>query len=439
MQKMTCQQCQASLNWDGVSEIVRCEYCGTQYRMHPRNGGGQGVTVGEGVVSPIRTSQGRYAGHALVKCFVPKGWTVRTNAPEQQANLLCPLTVQVEITSPHGDAVITFSGTQAYQHLDNIPQNAMQQGQLIHPDRMLALCYRDASTLCDMVLQGNPSLRECKLRTVSDQPDAWPRQLMEREVQQYAQAGTLNPGGTWARKQASVLDSENTPWVKQVEALVLHAYLPVSPQEQQLYQMVQQTQARTFGLRNILQQVQPPQPKLRWTIQYMLEVSAREEHLREALDVALKMRDSMEVLPVMEREIGRLREQLMLQAQQESAAVNDAMAQMNRDQMASWDRRQQILRDASDYGSNVMHQMWDSNAATHDRVNNLWSETIREVNTYHTAAPGFGVPEVVEASTQWDHVYQNTQHPDWFAASTGEAPLEFGVDFEELKPTDGNY
>ena len=36
MQSLICQQCHASLSWDGQSEIVRCAYCGTQYRMHPR-------------------------------------------------------------------------------------------------------------------------------------------------------------------------------------------------------------------------------------------------------------------------------------------------------------------------------------------------------------------------------------------------------------------
>ena len=46
---------------------------------------------------------------------------------------------------------------------------------------------------------------------------------------------------------------------------------------------------------------------------------------------------------------------------------------------------------------------------------------------------------MVEADVRWDHVWQNTQHPEWFAAHEGDAPLEFGVDYEELKNTGGRY
>ena len=57
----------------------------------------------------------------------------------------------------------------------------------------------------------------------------------------------------------------------------------------------------------------------------------------------------------------------------------------------------------------------ETNAQTRQRVNNLRSESIRGVNTHYT------------------------QNPDVFAASTGAAPLEFGVDYEELKQTGGDY
>ena len=108
--------------------MIRCPYCGTQYRMHPRNNGMSGVTVGEGTISPIRTSHGRYAGQALVKSYIPKNWTIETNAPEQQSNLLCPLTIQVAYSAPEQDAFVTLTGTRAYQHLELSPQTAQMQG-----------------------------------------------------------------------------------------------------------------------------------------------------------------------------------------------------------------------------------------------------------------------------------------------------------------------
>ena len=187
------------------------------------------------------------------------------------------------------------------------------------------------------------------------------------------------------------------------------------------------------------QQVSPPQPKLRWTLNYMIETSAKEEAFEEAVMIHRKIRDTFEALPLFNSETEAVRNYIMMQSQQETAAINGAIAQMNRDNMASWDRKQQIVSDTANYTSNVMHQMFEDNAATSNRVNNLRSEAIREVNTYHTVAGGYGDPTVVEAGTGWDHVYQNTQDPDIYAASTGAAPLEFGVDFEELKQTDGNY
>ena len=323
------------------------------------------------------------------------------------------------------------------------------------PDRMIALAYRDAGTICDGILNGNPSVSDVRLLSAMDTPDAWARELQQKELRGYAQAGTLNPGGNWAKKYATVRDTNGQLWHKQVEAMVNYAYLPVPPGEQMIYQMMQQNRARTMGMSGMLggmrgmlgglmagmatPQVQPPQPKLRWTAQYVVETSAQDGAFSEAMAAHEKIRNTIEVLPLFEREMARIRDSLTMQAQQESAVINDAMAQMNRDQMASWDRKQRIMQDASDYGSSVMREMRESNAQTQQRVNNLRSESIRGVNTYYTQSSGLGVPPVVEASTQWDHVYQNTRHPDHFAASTGSAPLEFGVDYEELSKTNGDY
>lgn len=453
MQRIQCQNCSAALDWDGLSEIVRCAYCGTLYRMHPRKKTGSGVRTGLGTVSEIQTTQGRYAGHALAKSFIPKDWTVETNAPEQSANLLSPLTIQAVFSSPNKDAVITFTGTKAYNHLDPTQENAPMQGQM-GMGRMVGLFYRDASAVCDGIVQANPSLRDVRLLSATDTPDPQTRQIQEKIVTDYAGKGLLSPGSSWSRKYLSVRDGGGQLWYKQVEAMVNHIYLPVPPEEQMMYQMLLQNQQRSLGLSSSLAmrgrfaglmagmmtpKVEPPKPKLRWEIYYTLETSATESAIKEAARFHDQIRDTIEVLPLFKREEGRIREILQMQAQQESAALNNALGQMQQEQMASWDRKQKIIQGASDYGSNVMHQMFDSNAQTMNRVNNLRSESIRGVNTYFTNSPGFGVPPVVEASTQWDHVYQNSRYPDYFAASEGAAPLDFGVDFEELGKTGGDY
>ncbi len=447
MQKLICRQCMASLDWDGQSEIVRCGYCGMRYRMHPRGNGAAGVRTGVGAVSPIQTTNGRYAGAALVKSYIPEGWSVSTNAPEAESNLLCPLTMQVSFESPRQDACILFTGTRAYNHLEPTPQNAQMQGRMVRPDYMIGLAYRDAATICDGVLGGNPALSDVRVLSESNTPDALPEKLLRKTVADYQQAGMLNPGGSWSKKYATVRDQSGELWHKQVEALVSCAYLPVSQQEQMLYQMLLQSKARTFGMGGLLGGLMgmasgmppAPQPKLRWISHYIIETSAKESAFTEAMRIHDKIRESIELLPLFHQETARIRDALTAQGMQESNAINDALSQMNRDRMASWDRQRSIIQSTSDYGTQVMREMRESTARTHQNVANLQSEAIRGVNTFYTKESGYGVPPVVEASTQWDHVYQNTQYPDRFAASTGGAPLEFGVDYEELDQTNGNY
>ena len=77
-------------------------------------------------------------------------------------------------------------------------------------------------------------------------------------------------------------------------------------------------------------------------------------------------------------------------------------------------------------------EMMADNAASHNRVANLNSEMIRGVNTY------YGSDRVVEASTMYDHVYQHNQNPDIYAAQVGHY-FTPGVDFTELKKTNGDY
>ena len=120
------------------------------------------------------------------------------------------------------------------------------------------------------------------------------------------------------------------------------------------------------------------------------------------------------------------------------ALKNQTAMAIHQQEMASWDRRQQIISDTHNYTMNVMHQMNANTAATHQRVANLHSESIRGVNTYYTARPGSGVPDVVEADVRWDNVYQNTVDPSIFVASESYW-LEPGVDFEPLIRTNGQY
>ena len=427
MSSFSCRKCGDSIRWDGKSAIVRCGLCGAQYRMHPRTQQANGIR-------PISTSQGQYTGVAFVKSYIPTGWTTATNAPESEANLLVPLTPQIEYTASDNRARITFTGVRGYNHLEPVPQNVQMQGRISMPARMIGLAYRDAGTICDGLVQGNPNLTDARLLSEMTHPDTWAADQIRRFTEEYQQAGTLNPGGNWAKKYYSARLRNGQTLHKLVEALVTYAYLPVTPQEQQMYQLLLRT-----NIRGISRQVPPPQPRLRWSVNYILETSALEDAFSTAMQYHDRIRNTIEYMPAYQQETDRLREIFMLQRMQETNAINDAIAQMNRDNRASWDRRRNIIQDASDYGAQIMRDMRESTAQTNERVNDLRSETIREVNTYYTHNTGYGEPHVVEASTQWDHVYQNRQHPDWYAAKQGDAPLEYGVDFEELDRTKGDY
>lgn len=461
MQSLICKQCNSTLCWDGVSEVVRCDYCGTMYRMHPRSAAEpeRGVRTGSGTVAPIETSRGAYAGYALVKSFIPDGWAVETNAPEAESNLMAPLTVQVQYAAPGGDAAILFTGMRAYAHLDYTPQTAARQGQLQHPDMLIALAHRDAAAICDGVAAESQGFQSAQPVSETKEPDERVTDCYNRTIQEYAQAGTLNPGGSWARRVYRGTDPSGRTLLKQVEALVTYAFLPVPPQEMQMWQMLQQSRMRTMGLMSSMRggigllgglmnaanmaqsgAMQPPQPKMRWTVNYVLETTATEDAFPQAQQWHTQIRDSFELLPLMQRETERLRQIILAQARQEQSVIDNAYGQMARDQMASWDRRQAIIQDASDHGTNIMRQMQADTARTNETVANLRSEAIRGVNTFYARPFGVGSdPRVVEADVRWDHVYQNTQHPDRFAAHEGDAPLEFGVDYEELKNTGGRY
>jgi hypothetical protein len=462
MQSLICKQCNSTLRWDGVSEVVRCDYCGTMYRMHPRTSAGpeRGVRTGAGTVSPIETSRGGYAGYALARSYIPEGWRVETNAPETESNLLVPLTMQVQYAAPDDSAAILYTGTRAYAHLEMTPQTAAQQGRLQLPERKITLAYRDAAAICDGVVSGSRGFTGAQLVSETKEPDEKVLATYNKTMQEYAQANTLNPGGSWTRRVYRGTDNEGRTVFKQVEALVTYAFLPVSPQEMQLWQMLQQSRMRTMGLMGSMRggagllgglmsaanmaasgTMQPPQPKMHWTAHYVLETAAAEAAFRQAQGFSVQIRDSFEALPLMQRETERLRQSIMAQARQDQNTIDNAYSQMARDRMASWDRRRAIMQDASDYGTQVMREMQANTARTNETVANLHSEAIRGVNTYYAAQPfgSYSAPPVVEADVRWDHVYQNTQHPDWFAAREGDAPLEFGVDYEELKNTGGHY
>lgn len=451
MKAIICKRCNVKVQWDGQSEIVTCPYCGTKYRVRPK---ASAEGADSGAVIDILTSQGAYAGKALARGFVPKGWEVTTNAPEQESSIFSPLPIIVNFVSPKEDALITFTGTRIFQHIDPTPQNDPRQGQMARPERYITLTYQDAEFVCNRSLSQNPTISDVRVLSSSDQPDPWARNHMQKMMQAAVQGGMLSPGGNWVKKYVTCLDANGEIWHKLMEVMVVYSFQPVSQTEQMIYQMALQSEQRKMALINNLAmhgyvagmmagmatpKVQPPRPKLRWALQYMVETSAKEEAFREAADFHDKIRNSVAYTPFHEREARQTQDAMHRQSQQEQAQINEIVGQMNRDQQESWKRKQQIIKETNDYTTNIMREVNKNAADSRHRINNRWSEVIRDVNTYYTKNPGYGEPRVVEVSNKFDHVYQNTRYPGHFAASTGDAPVNFGVDYEELERTNGDY
>ena len=142
--------------------------------------------------------------------------------------------------------------------------------------------------------------------------------------------------------------------------------------------------------------------------------------------------ETTDYLPVVQQIIAEMNAFVENEKMRVAGIVNNAQMKMAADRAASWERRSAIIQDTNNYTSNIMHQMMDDNAASHNRVANLNSEMIRGVNTY------YGSDRIVEASTMYDHVYQYGPDPNVFAAQRGDY-FTPGVDFTELNRTNGDY
>ncbi len=440
MKKSICQKCGATILFDDQREFFICQNCGTKYRVKVKG------------VREIPTTEGRYAGQAFVRSFVPEGWTTATNAPELESNLLSPLPMQVNFTSPKADAFITFTGTRQFSHIDNTPENAPRQGQMILPDRIVGWSYMDAEYICNQMLSVNPVISDVRILSETDQPDHWALSHLQKVVRNSANAGTLNPGGNWVKKYATCKDANGNTWHKLVEVMVIYCYLPITQTEQMMYQLALESQQRKMALINMMASrgyvagmmagmqtppVQPPQPKLRWALEYMIETSARDEIFREAAAYHDKIRSAIELTALHKREAAQVENALYQKRQQEERAINEAMGEINRQRSESWDRQRKMVQETNEYTTNLMRKAQRNASETNHRVNNRWSEVIRGVNTYYTKHPGFGEPKVVEVSNQLDHVYQSNRDPSVYAASN--SPWGLGPDFDELEPTNGDY
>ena len=415
MKQLICSKCHNAILFNDSLEIVQCNVCGTRFRVKVKGTDGSQQSKGD-CVQQVKAADGRYAGLPVVQAYVPKDWVCQAQVKGVETNIFNPLLLSLVFTNNKGE-FINYIPELVYNNDPNMIQPCVT-----HPSLMVSMRYNSAVDVCNGMI-ANSDVREIYF---TDKVDEDTEKLANRICSLYT--NTINPGWEWCE-----VVFENADKYVITESLVTHVYIPVNPVEMQMYNLLMQSRRPLMSL-GMLPPVNPPQPQLRWCIYYKIIGSFNKENIEFGRQTIRKIRDSYKMVPEFEREFNRLRENALAQARQEDAIMGNAMAQMNRDRMRSWERQQNIIRSTNDEINDIMRETRENTSKSMDRVRNMQSESIRGVKTYRDTRHD----RIVEADVGWDHVYAGRQEGD-YAASKGQAPLDFGVDYEELEETKGDY
>lgn len=424
MKAVRCPKCGSDFLWNGTSPSAQCVNCGAVYKMHPRTQDRPLLMPpeGRGKVDYLTVPNDRtVAGRPIIKTYIPEGWKYQCGLLSDRFDIVSnPVVAGVDFVSPDKSAHISFAGESFYKHFEPTSMTAHLQNRLDDftvsrtPSFFRLRSRMNAGEYCDSLITGR-----CRGRiAVIDErsPDSSEISKQQETVNRLLSNGFIDAAASWAAKTYIINTPDGNTLKACAEASVIQLLRSaVAP----TLQMVQQPTG--FGMRMMPQMVNQERREIFWDTQYEFVLFAESNCFESAMKELEKIKQTLDYLPGMQE----------VRAAAMNLANNTMMgiAQTNSESMQ---RRSQIIADTNAYTSGVQHQMFADNAASHDRIANRNSEMLREVNTY------YGSDRIVEASTRYDHVYQNTKNPDIFAAQEGEG-FEFGVDFEELKKTDGDY
>lgn len=425
--RIVCPKCGAVINWNGSDNVTMCRLCGTKYKMHPKE---QGVSemfmppVGRGQTDILTIlSDNNVRNRPVLKSYIPRNWKYICGAANDRYDAVSnPIVPAIAYNSPDEEINILFKGEAFYKHLDLNQATVHLQNKVDdffvnrrNPTFFRMRSYMSCADYCNGAAQAFP-LRGLSL-IKEDHADNTEKQRQREVLESFRQKGFTDGTAEWLRRTYAGIDNTGKKMLVTVETRI------VSLIKNTVLQMPQMPQlGGFFGFGMMPQMLQPQTAERFWDSQYEMVLTAPEDRYSEALAEFERIINSIRILPAM----AQVRAEIL-------AVVNNSLNQIAIDNMNSMNRRSKIIADTNAYTSNIQHQMIADNAASHDRVANLQSEAIRGVNTYYT-----NDNRVVEASTSFDHVYQNTQNPNIFAAQQGDS-FEFGVDFEELTQTNGDY
>ena len=493
--RIVCPNCNAVIMWNEIDTTTRCRLCNKEYKMRPKNvqshaQNNSPATVQQNTRNIVQTNvrrntqnsthtnvqrntqnnppntshsniqrnvqcnpqnnsrntiksitpvfmpaQGRgavdiltvpndsiIANRPLIKTYIPTNWRYQCGLLGDRFDLVGnPFVVSVIFVSPDGASKIIFSGDSFYKHFDPTPQTAAFQGRLddltvSHSPSFYRLkSFVSAGLYCDLLAQSS-GLNG--LSVISEkQPDSGELQRMNRVVSQYISKGFINVSAEWSGKTYSGISSDSRRMKAYAETRVIKMMKVSTVPTLQVG-----SAAGMFGMNLRPQMVNQQRQDVFWNTQYEFLLVSQDSRFRNAYDELNKIISTLDYLPG------------MIEARQAAMQLaGSTLSNIAMSQQASMDKRSRIISETNAYTSNIQQQMIANNSASNDRIANLTSEMIRDVNTYHT-----NDGRIVEASTQYDRVYQNVSNPDIFAAQAGNA-FDIGIDFEELRRTNGDY
>ena len=479
MEQLLCKACGAKLNWDGVSDLVTCPYCGSRFSLRPRAQEAEDEVLrdgtGRGTVVRIPSVQADAGGACFLRSYVPSGWKVQCGGSPQgygdpaRDGAHCTTVM----AAPGDKAFIVIRSGQTVRHVEpsllngNGARHLNLMGAKVVGGGGLEGTRRSAAEYCDeMVPAVYPG---AQLRLLGEDNADEAEQRLQQQILANCRNQGVNAEADWKRRYYLVVMPDGKRMNAAAETRIVsweqggqpgmfgggQGGMPGTGQGGLLGGLQQQGGLLGAGLQFMQRMQQALIPRF-WEVQYELLFLADEDCAKAVYPEFSKVRESFRFLPAFEqyKENGR---RVVLQCQQ----------QMMADTAASQQRRMNMMMETQDYIHNVQSDMTASSAASHDRVaqqwsdymrnsgpgayggmgsmgpagsadsmdrvRNQWSEAIRETNTYYG-----NDGKVYEASTSYDHVYQGNQDQDSFFGISGTTE-DPGVDYDELKRTDGNY
>ena len=412
--------------WNEQQSVTQCKLCGTKYKFKPKSDSQPVLMppVGRGQIDYLTVSSERMTkNRPLIKSYIPKNWKTECMFLYERTDMVSnPLVPAIVYTAPDNSAKVFYAGQCFYKHIDPIPQNAGLEGVLedlrvnrSNPSFLRLKTYMPAREYCDFVAKSTGAAR---LSLCSEKnADNAEMNRQRRIIENFTSKGFYNVSPEWVSRTYSGVDSSGQKLVVTTETRVIHMAKTKAVSSLQMAPSL-----GMFGMRMTPRMIQQQIEEYFWVTQYELTLLCLESVYNKALEEFNRINQSIDFLPGMEQTMAET-----------IAMAQNALAGIAQNNAASMERSSRIIAETNAYTSNIQHQMIADNSASHNRVANLQSEMIRGVNTYHTNTGG-----IVEAPIYFDHVYQNTNNPDMFAAQQGNS-FEFGVDFEELTQTDGNY